>query len=105
MYLGHIVEKGPADLIYENPRHPYTQSLISAIPEIDPAKRKKRILLEGDLPSPSNPQKGCPFHTRCPYVRKECSVEKPSYRKVGDEHYAACTLLEDEVKINDNSNH
>ncbi|MCJ0952356.1 ABC transporter ATP-binding protein [Mammaliicoccus sciuri] len=105
MYLGHIVEKGPADLIYENPRHPYTQSLISAIPEIDPAKRKKRILLEGDLPSPSNPPKGCPFHTRCPYVRKECSVEKPSYRKVGDEHYAACILLEDEVKINDNSNH
>ena len=105
MYLGHIVEKGPADLIYENPRHPYTQSLISAIPEIDPSKRKKRILLEGDLPSPSNPPKGCPFHTRCPYVRKECSVEKPSYRKVGDEHYAACILLEDEVKINDNSNH
>lgn len=61
MYLGHILEQGPAEEIYKNPSHPYTQSLISAIPEINPDHRKKRILLEGDLPSPSHPLKGVHF--------------------------------------------
>jgi oligopeptide/dipeptide ABC transporter ATP-binding protein len=98
MYLGHIVEQGPADEIYNNPQHPYTQSLISSIPEANPEKRKERIILHGDLPSPSDPPKGCPFHTRCPYAMEECKKEQPEYRKVSDEHLAACILLKDEVK-------
>ncbi|REI07418.1 peptide ABC transporter substrate-binding protein [Staphylococcus felis] len=99
MYLGQIVEQGPADEIYENPKHPYTQSLISAIPEINPEKRKKRILLKGDLPSPSHPPTGCPFHTRCPVVQESCKHQRPEYRQVGDEHYAACILIDDEVNV------
>lgn len=74
MYLGHIVEQGPSDEIYNNPKHPYTQALISAIPEIDPEKRKERILLTGDLPSPANPPTGCPFHTRCPIAQEACKT-------------------------------
>lgn len=100
MYLGHILEQGPAEAIYNHPQHPYTQSLISAIPEIDPAKRKKRILLEGDLPSPSQPPQGCPFHTRCPVAQARCAQQKPQAMQVGDNHFAACLLLEDgEVKL------
>lgn len=99
MYLGQIVEQGPADEIYENPKHPYTQSLISAIPEINPEKRKKRILLKGDLPSPSHPPTGCPFHTRCPVVQERCKHQRPEYRQVGDEHYAACILIDDGVNV------
>ncbi|HCT0558139.1 TPA: ATP-binding cassette domain-containing protein [Staphylococcus pseudintermedius] len=87
MYLGHILEQGPAEAIYENPSHPYTKALISAIPEIDPRQRKERILLEGDLPSPSDPPSGCPFHTRCAEV-------KPPSVEVSANHYAACVLLE-----------
>ena len=97
MYLGQIVEQGPAEAIYCHPKHPYTQSLISAIPEIRPGEKKERILLQGDLPSPSDPPTGCPFHTRCPVARAECANERPHYRQVGSEHYAACILLEDEV--------
>ncbi|EGQ2780860.1 dipeptide ABC transporter ATP-binding protein [Staphylococcus pseudintermedius] len=100
MYLGHILEQGPADAIYENPQHPYTQSLISAIPDINPIQRKKRILLEGDLPSPSHPPVGCPFHTRCPVAEARCAQQKPQAVEVGKEHYAACVLLEEgEVKL------
>lgn len=99
MYLGHIVEQGPADDIYNHPQHPYTQSLISAIPEIKPGQKKERILLQGDLPSPSDPPKGCPFHTRCPVAKPECAQQKPAYRAVNNEHYAACILLEDEVMV------
>ncbi|REH97545.1 peptide ABC transporter substrate-binding protein [Staphylococcus felis] len=99
MYLGQIVEQGSADEIYENPKHPYTQSLISAIPEINPEKRKKRILLKGDLPSPSHPPTGCPFHTRCPVVQERCKHQRPEYRQVGDEHYAACILIDDGVNV------
>ncbi|PTK39094.1 peptide ABC transporter substrate-binding protein, partial [Staphylococcus nepalensis] len=80
MYLGHIVEQGPSDEIYNNPKHPYTQALISAIPEIDPEKRKERILLTGDLPSPANPPTGCPFHTRCPIAQEACKTTKPKYK-------------------------
>ncbi|PNZ37529.1 ABC transporter ATP-binding protein [Staphylococcus lutrae] len=94
MYLGHILEQGPAEEIYQNPKHPYTQSLISAIPEIHPKNRKKRILLEGDLPSPSDPPKGCPFHTRCPVAKAQCAEIKPPSVEVSDNHYAACILLE-----------
>ncbi|UAS59665.1 ATP-binding cassette domain-containing protein [Staphylococcus pseudintermedius] len=94
MYLGHILEQGPAEAIYENPSHPYTKALISAIPEIDPRQRKERILLEGDLPSPSDPPSGCPFHTRCPVAEARCAEVKPPSVKVSANHYAACVLLE-----------
>ncbi|HEC2185131.1 TPA: ATP-binding cassette domain-containing protein [Staphylococcus delphini] len=94
MYLGHILEQGPAEAIYENPSHPYTKALISAIPEIDPRRRKERILLEGDLPSPSDPPSGCPFHTRCPVAEARCAEVKPPSVEVSANHYAACVLLE-----------
>ncbi|ELP8692455.1 ATP-binding cassette domain-containing protein [Staphylococcus pseudintermedius] len=94
MYLGHILEQGPAEAIYENPSHPYTKALISAIPEIDPRQRKERILLEGDLPSPSDPPSGCPFHTRCPVAEARCAEVKPPSVEVSSNHYAACVLLE-----------
>ncbi|NBK46327.1 ATP-binding cassette domain-containing protein [Staphylococcus delphini] len=94
MYLGHILEQGPAEEIYENPSHPYTKALISAIPEIDPRRRKERILLEGDLPSPSDPPSGCPFHTRCPVAEARCAEVKPPSVEVSANHYAACVLLE-----------
>lgn len=95
MYLGHIVEQGPSDEIYNNPKHPYTQALISAIPEIDPEKRKERILLTGDLPSPANPPTGCPFHTRCPIAQEACKTTKPKYKEVSQDHFAACLLIEE----------
>ncbi|HBI7148221.1 TPA: ATP-binding cassette domain-containing protein [Staphylococcus pseudintermedius] len=94
MYLGHILEQGPAEAIYENPSHPYTKALISAIPEIDPRQRKERILLEGDLPSPSDPPSGCPFHTRCPVAEARCAEVKLPSVEVSANHYAACVLLE-----------
>ncbi|PCF35035.1 peptide ABC transporter substrate-binding protein [Staphylococcus delphini] len=94
MYLGHILEQGPSEAIYENPSHPYTKALISAIPEIDPRQRKERILLEGDLPSPSDPPSGCPFHTRCPVAEARCAEVKPPSVEVSANHYAACVLLE-----------
>ncbi|EGQ1298202.1 ATP-binding cassette domain-containing protein [Staphylococcus pseudintermedius] len=94
MYLGHILEQGPAEAIYENPSHPYTKALISAIPEIDPRQRKERILLEGDLPSPSDPPSGCPFHMRCPVAEARCAEVKPPSVEVSANHYAACVLLE-----------
>lgn len=98
MYLGHIVEQGPSDEIYNNPKHPYTQALISAIPEIDPEKRKESILLTGDLPSPANPPTGCPFHTRCPIAQEACKTTKPKYKEVSQNHFAACLLIEEEVE-------
>lgn len=83
MYLGHIVESASAEEIYRSPRHPYTRALISAIPIPNPRKRRERIILEGDVPSPIHPPTGCPFHTRCPHVQDRCRVEKPLLRTVG----------------------
>ncbi len=77
MYLGRIVEQGSAEAIYANPRHPYTQALLSAVPEPDPTTRRERIVLAGELPSPINPPSGCPFHPRCPIAVERCRVERP----------------------------
>jgi oligopeptide/dipeptide ABC transporter ATP-binding protein len=84
MYLGRIVEQGPTDQLLSDPRHPYTVALLSAVPEPDPAVRRNRIVLRGDLPSPSNPPPGCPFHTRCfhPLKNERCRVEVPVLRPV-----------------------
>ena len=98
MYLGWIVEISPADELYDNPLHPYTISLLSAVPIPDPEVETKRetILLAGDLPSPANPPAACRFHTRCPYVQeKRCKTEVPELRKMGEGHVVACHWAED----------
>ncbi|QYA33467.1 ABC transporter ATP-binding protein [Macrococcus psychrotolerans] len=105
MYLGHLVEQGPADEVYNNPQHPYTKALISAIPEIDPEKRKERIILKGDLPSPADPPSGCPFHTRCPVAKAECKTIKPRSVQLSERHYASCILLEEGSAIDGSVNH
>ena len=91
MYLGHIVELAPASELYAVPRHPYTQALISAIPSIG-AQQKQRTMLTGDLPSPTSPPKGCPFHTRCPSACDRCRTEAPVLKEVAPGHWAACHL-------------
>ena len=95
MYLGKIVEYTDADSIYENPMHPYTKALISAIPEPDPTKKKKRIILQGDVPSPIDPPSGCSFHTRCPYAIDKCKTETPQLKNYGagdKEQLVSCHL-------------
>ena len=92
MYLGNLVELASNKDLYKEPLHPYTQALISAIPEPNPAKRKERIVLKGDVPSPQNPPTGCPFHTRCPVVMEICSQEKPALAEVRPGHQVACHL-------------
>lgn len=92
MYLGNLVELASNKDLYKEPLHPYTQALISAIPEPNPAKRKERIVLKGDVPSPQNPPTGCPFHTRCPVAMEICSQEKPPLAEVRPGHQVACHL-------------
>ena len=92
MYLGKIVEMAGKKQLFENPRHPYTQALLSAIPSVDRNKRGKRIILEGDVPSPLAPPPGCRFHTRCPYAMEECRMTSPALREVSPGHFAACFL-------------
>lgn len=94
MYLGHIVEIGTKAEVFENPKHPYTQALLSAIPEPDPKKSKKRIILSGDVPSPINPPSGCPFHTRCWLKKPECAQTLPALKSISPTHQARCLLIE-----------
>jgi oligopeptide/dipeptide ABC transporter ATP-binding protein len=90
MYLGKIVELAEAKAIIRAPKHPYTQALISAVPEVDPDSKRQRIILPGDVPSPIHPPSGCPFHPRCPLVEERCRVEIPALREITPGHYAAC---------------
>ena len=94
MYLGKIVELAQKDEVFAHPLHPYTQALLSAIPQPDPEDRGRRILLEGDLPSPANPPQGCRFHTRCRHAMARCAEQEPPFRDQGDGHWAACFLHE-----------
>jgi oligopeptide/dipeptide ABC transporter ATP-binding protein len=95
MYLGKLVELADADDLYEDPKHPYTKALLSAIPIPDPTVRRERIVLKGDLPSPANPPSGCRFHTRCPMAQEICKVEEPPLRDVGGGHMSACHFAEE----------
>jgi oligopeptide/dipeptide ABC transporter ATP-binding protein len=92
MYLGKVVEEGSAEQLYGHPRHPYSASLLSAVPVADPrlARSKERVVLEGDVPSPLNPPSGCRFHPRCPRAQPVCSVDEPQLRKHDTGHFAAC---------------
>jgi oligopeptide transport system ATP-binding protein len=92
MYLGKIVELTSGDVLYSNPKHPYTQALLSAVPIPDPRNEKKRQILEGDVPSPINPPSGCHFHTRCVYRTDDCSKFEPAFVDVGKGHYVACPV-------------
>ncbi|UCH30515.1 MAG: ATP-binding cassette domain-containing protein, partial [Myxococcales bacterium] len=93
MYLGRIVELASAEQIYENPRHPYTEALLSAAPEPDPTAHKRRLILEGDVPSPLDPPTGCAFHPRCPIAEKGlCDREVPALRVIDRGHEVACHL-------------
>ena len=96
MYLGRMVELADKDDLYEDPKHPYTQALLSAVPEPDPDIEKERIILEGDVPSPANPPAGCAFHTRCPFAMDICSKVRPELEPAGDEHFVACHLYNGE---------
>ncbi len=95
MYLGKMVEMASRDDLFSDPLHPYTQALMSAIPVPDPTVKRERVILEGDVPSPLNPPTGCRFHTRCPLAYDKCSQEDPPFKDYGNEHFAACWLLED----------
>ncbi len=92
MYLGKIVELAPASELYRNPLHPYTEALLSAIPIPDPKKKKERILIPGDIPSPISPPPGCRFHTRCKYKMKECEINEPEFKQIEPQHWVACFL-------------
>jgi len=90
MYLGQIVELASDEELYKNPQHPYTEALLSAVPIPDPTVKKKRIILEGDVPSPINPPRGCHFHTRCMYKEKICEEVEPEFKHIGGGHWVAC---------------
>ena len=94
MYLGNMVELAPTQELFDNPKHPYTEALMAAIPTTDIDADKELRILEGDIPSPVNPPKGCKFHTRCPYATDRCREEAPCQREVEPGHYVVCHLFD-----------
>jgi len=92
MYLGKILEMAPRVTLFTNHRHPYTEALLSAVPVPALREKKKRIVLQGDIPSPIQPPPGCKFHPRCPYRKEPCEQVEPALRNVGDGHWLACHL-------------
>ena len=96
MYLGNMVEIASYDKLYEKRYHPYTEALLSAIPQVDQDAQTERIHLEGEVPSPSNPPSGCRFHTRCPKVCDRCKTERPALKEISEGHFVACHLYDGE---------
>ena len=92
MYLGKLVELADKKPLFAQPRHPYTQALLSAVPQPVPGVKRQRIVLQGDLPSPASPPTGCRFHTRCPFAFERCRVEEPAFAEKAPGHWAACHL-------------
>jgi oligopeptide transport system ATP-binding protein len=92
MYLGRVAELGDTKAIVRAPKHPYTQALISAVPVVNPSSKRQRIVLSGDVPSPIDPPRGCPFHPRCPLAIDRCRLEEPAIRELAPSHWAACHL-------------
>lgn len=100
MYLGNMMEKGNTDEIFRNPLHPYTKALFSAVPVPNPDVKMHRIILEGDIPSPANPPRGCKFHTRCSQCMNVCKFVPPRYAEVKPDHFVACHLYDEEIMNN-----
>ncbi len=90
MYLGKMVEVSTTDELFKHPLHPYTAALLSAIPRAEIGRKRERIVLQGDVPSPANPPSGCRFHTRCPFAKERCKTEEPPLRRVTDDRLVAC---------------
>jgi peptide/nickel transport system ATP-binding protein len=90
MYVGELVELAPTRKLFFTPKHPYTEALLSAIPDVDPDLALKPVSLEGEIPNPANPPSGCRFHTRCSYAQDICRTDKPRWEKIDDDHYVAC---------------
>jgi peptide/nickel transport system ATP-binding protein len=97
MYLGNLVEYGPTERIFENPLHPYTKALLSAVPVPDPDAKMNRIVLEGSIPSPANPPKGCKFHTRCANCMECCKTTPPRMIEIEPDHFVVCHLYDSEA--------
>ena len=95
MYVGYLVEMASTEELYYNPKHPYTEALLAAIPKPDPRNRHRPIRLPGDVPSPANPPSGCYFHPRCRYAQDVCKTDRPPLRDVGNEHWVACHFAEE----------
>jgi oligopeptide/dipeptide ABC transporter ATP-binding protein len=101
MYLGKIMELADVDRLYNSPKHPYTQALLSAVPVPDPEieARRERVILEGDIPSPANPPPGCPFNTRCPAAQERCVTEVPEWRELEPGQWVACHFAESDAAV------
>lgn len=95
MYVGRVVEIAPTHKLYQQPKHPYTEALLSSIPKPDPTRKKQRIAITGEIPNPANPPTGCHFHPRCPYAQALCSREAPPLREITPGQFAACHFSED----------
>jgi oligopeptide/dipeptide ABC transporter ATP-binding protein len=94
MYLGRLAEMAPTDQLFAEPKHPYTQALLSAVPSVQRRKQRRRLVLAGDVPTPFNPPQGCRFHTRCPMVMDKCREVEPLWQDAGSGHFVACHLYE-----------
>lgn len=97
MYVGQFVEFASIKELFTKPRHPYTEALLSAIPEVDPDVEMKPVSLQGEIPNPANPPSGCRFHTRCQYAEDKCRVEEPEWREVDTDHFVACHFTDELV--------
>ena len=100
MYLGKLMELADSETLYKSPLHPYTQALLSAAPIPDPKRKRKRVILSGDVPSPIDPPSGCRFHTRCLYAKDVCSQKEPSFRQVRENHFSACHFAQEIFESN-----